>query len=123
VLGLAACGGSGSDGAAAPASASSAPAPTTAAPAEADTCADAQPEIEAGAKATGFVTSVEVGSCDSATVTTSLGTSPDDVQSALGVCSIAANEAEQHGVAKVSIVSSDGTELVAGTGAGDCAAV
>ncbi|GAB3679871.1 hypothetical protein GCM10028814_14850 [Angustibacter aerolatus] len=85
-------------------------------------CADAGPEIQAGAGATGQVTAVDVPSCDEAVVTTSLGSAADDVQAALGVCSIAANEAAGHGVASVRVVSADGTDLAKGTDAGDCAA-
>ncbi len=118
---LAGCGG-GSDSTSTTAGASQPAAATTPA-AAADDCAAAQPEIEAGAKATGFVTAVEVASCDKAVIKTSLGTSDANVGSATGICAIAANEASSHGVAAVSIVSEDGTELATGTNSGDCAGV
>ena len=122
LVGLTACGGSDATEASGSVPAAAATASTEAAAPAEDDCSAAQPEINAGAQVTGFVTGVEVTSCDKAVVTTSLGNTPDDVASALGVCGIAANESSSHGVAAVSIVSSDGTELVTGTNAGDCKA-
>jgi hypothetical protein len=113
---LAGCGGSGDD-AATPADAPSAAA-TTAAGGD---CADAQPEIQASLTGMGSITSVEVPSCDRAVVKTSLAVA--DAQIAAGICQNAANEASGHGVAAVSVVAADGTELAAGTTPADCKAV
>ena len=131
------CGGSSAGSAAAPAGSAAPAAPTSSVPspaavsappgasapgpaADGGECGSARDEIRAGTTATGLVTDVEVASCARATVTTSLGTTPADVQSARAVCAIAGNEASTHGVAAVSVLSSDGTELVTGTGPDDC---
>jgi hypothetical protein len=97
----------------------SAAAPTTTA--AGGDCADAQPEIQASLTGMGSITSVEVPSCDKAVVKTGLATADADV--AAGICQNAANEASGHGVASVSIVAADGTELATGTTAADCKAV
>jgi len=64
------------------------------------------------------VTSVEVLSCAKAVVTTSLGA--DGSGDALRICQVAANAAHDHGVARTSVVTTDGKELASGTAAVDC---
>ena len=105
---------------------SSAPPPvaattTAAAAAAGGDCADAQPEIEASLTGMGSITSVEVLSCAMAVVRTGLAGA--DAGIAAGICQNAATEASGHGVAAVSIVAADGTELATGTTAADCQAV
>jgi hypothetical protein len=119
LIGLAGgCGSSGDDTGAT----SAATGPTQAATTEAagSGCADAQPEIEASLTGMSAVTSVDVPSCDQAVVSTSLGA--DEGELAASFCQNAASEARPHGVAAVSVVSSDGTELARGTDATDCRA-
>lgn len=113
---LAGCGGSGGDVATPTTS------PTTAVTdAAGGDCADAQPEIEASLTGMGSITSVEVPSCAKAVVKTGLAVA--DAEIAAGICQNAANEASGHGVAAVSIVAADGTELATGTTPADCKAV
>lgn len=120
------CGGGDDDAATAPAS-SSGPAAATSSSASStgsgtDECGAALGEIEAGVRVSGFVTSVEVPTCQKAVVKTSLTTSPDDVRSAVGICGTGAAQGRPKGVASVSVVAADGTELASGTDSGNCAA-
>jgi hypothetical protein len=113
------CGGSDDD---AGVTATAAPAAATTDPpaAPAEDCGAAQAEIQASLTGMGAVTSVDVPTCDKAVVATSLGAGEGD--QAAGLCQNAANEASTHGVAAVSVVSADGTELATGTTAEDCKA-
>jgi hypothetical protein len=103
---------------AASSSPSSSAAATSEAEAGADGCGPAQTEIEAAVTWTGNVTSVDVPSCDEAFVTTTFG--PGDVDPGVGLCPFAAQQASGHGVARVSILAADGTQLATGTTELDC---
>ncbi|MBU2665233.1 hypothetical protein KOI35_17150 [Actinoplanes bogorensis] len=94
---------------------------TNDAAAPAGDCGAAQAEIEASLTGMSAVTSVDVPACDKAVVATSLGAGEGDLAASL--CQNAANEASTHGVAAVSVLSADGTELATGTTAEDCKAV
>jgi hypothetical protein len=120
VLGLTgACGGSGDTPPDAPAPAPAASAQDTAPDEAGGDCGAAANEIKAALQVMGDVTDVAIPSCDKAVVTTSLGADGKDL--AASICQNAANEASSHGVAAVSVVSSDGEELAAGTTAENCA--
>ncbi len=127
VVGLAGCSGSG--GANSQAAASTSPAPVAAstsspAPAAGGECGSAQAEVQAGVGVTGHVTGVEiVGQCTTAQVSTSLGTTTDDVDAAVGICRIAAVQAYSHGVSTVNVAASDGKGLAIGINGGECIAV
>ena len=131
VVGLAGC--SGSSGGSSEAAASTSPAPAAAsssastsspAPVAGQECGSAQAEVQAGVGVSGYVTGVEiVGQCTTAQVSTSLGTTTDDVDAAVGICRIAAVQAYSHGVSTVNIAASDGKGLAIGINGGECIAV
>ncbi len=84
-------------------------------------CDAARDEVRAGLAVSGFVTGVKIlGGCTTASVETSLGTTPDDVSSAQGICAIAANQAYGHGVGAVTVESADHVELAAGIKGSEC---
>ncbi len=116
---LGGCGGS-EEKAAGGTSAASATAAAPPSPAAAgdDDCGDALLEIKASLTGKGDVTSVEVPTCAKAVVATSLGAGDGDLAASL--CLNAASAASTHGVASVSVLSSDGKELAAGTNSEDC---
>ncbi len=127
VLVLAGCGGGGTSAspaavttASTPTATASAAASPTASP-DAGGCDAARDEVRAGLAASGFVTDVKIlGGCTAASVETSLGTTPDDVSSALGLCAIAATQAYGHGVGAVTVDAASGVELAAGVQGSDC---
>ncbi len=89
-----------------------------------DDCGAAQAEVRAGVGVTGNVTSVDiVGQCTTAAVGTSLGSTADNVDAAVGICRIAASQAYSHGVGSVTVAASDGKGLAIGISGGECMAV
>ncbi|MEP7054406.1 MAG: hypothetical protein ABI912_04085 [Actinomycetota bacterium] len=84
-------------------------------------CDAAQMEIKAGLSVSGFVKDVKIlGGCTTASVSTSLTKDADGIQSAIGICEIAATQGYSHGVGAISVESADGKELATGIKGASC---